>query len=83
MRGNKRLEYNDNEQRLTVEYRISFCQEARMQKMVSYDYRKSFYISGHITGTIRGLKVTHYIELFIFFKSKVYHKTYFQVYQVF
>lgn len=26
-----------------------------MQKMVSYDYRKSFYISGHIPGTIRGL----------------------------
>lgn len=30
-------------------------EEARMQKMVSYDYRKSFYISGHIPGTIRGL----------------------------
>ena len=25
-----------------------------MQKMVSYDYKKSFYISGHIPGTIRG-----------------------------
>jgi len=30
-------------------------EEARMQKMVSYDYKKSFYISGHILGTIRGL----------------------------
>ena len=25
-----------------------------MQKMVSYDYKKFFYISGHIPGTIRG-----------------------------
>ena len=31
-----------------------------MQKMVSYDYRKSFYISGHIPGTIRGKKSKSY-----------------------
>ena len=30
-----------------------------MQKMVSYDYKKSFYISGHIPGTIRGGKSFH------------------------
>ena len=43
-----------------------------MQKMVSYDYRKSFYISGHIPGTIRGSKVRYYIKLVIPFTSKIY-----------
>ena len=46
-----------------------------MQKMVSYDYRKSFYISGHISGTIRGLKIIYYIEmliLFLFAKSMLH-----------
>ena len=31
-----------------------------MQKMVSYDYKKSFYISGHIPGTIRGGDSRHF-----------------------
>ena len=42
-----------------------------MQKMVSYDYRKSFYISGHIPGTIRGSKVRYYIELFLSLLSQI------------
>ena len=34
-----------------------------MQKMVSYDYKKSFYISGHIPGTIRGGDSRHFFLL--------------------